>query len=212
MAPDDTENEPPGTQPKTGVNNPADQQINQKSSKKQSKKNLRFIGLYTAFFLVAFPAIAVYAYYYGQYDCLVRQFIYYACSGGLGGAIYSSFGLNTHLFKEDFDGEKFIWWYIFRPIASGIMGIFAIFFFAGGFMAVSGMTASALTDICAHPNSIMFYCAFAFLAGYACNKFIKKIDVIAEVIFVKSSVDEENNKSQKPGPELTPAPQPEKNR
>jgi hypothetical protein len=73
------------------------------------------IASYTIGFVFLLVVISVATYYSPKIDCFIKLVIYCACSGGLGGLVYSIFGYITHHGECDFNIAYF-WWYIFRPI------------------------------------------------------------------------------------------------
>lgn len=110
--------------------------------------------------------------------------IYIACSGGFGALAYSLFGFVDHLCrKNDFD-VRYKWWFIHRPFIGIIYGTFAFLFVAGGLMTLSGVDPGTANLYAA--KTVMFYCAVAFLAGYAEHSFSVQLKELAEAIFKKN--------------------------
>jgi hypothetical protein len=142
-----------------------------------------FIGLYLLLFTFFLLAVAIYTFFQHSWDCFFRQLIYYGCSGGLAGLVYSFFVMNDHLVKEDFKADSYFLWYISRPIVAAILGVVVFFFVAGGLMGLSSTSVEEFTSRCQTTKSVMFFCALAFLTGYSTDKFIKMVDAIADVIF-----------------------------
>ena len=124
-------------------------------------------------------------------DDLTKLILYVACSGGLGSLAISIFGYMDHLGKDDFDLNYF-WWYILRPIIGIIYGTFAFLFVAGGLMALSG-TSAPVSESLFTTKSVMFYCAFAFLAGYAEHSFSLQLKELAEAVFKKKDNNQQPN-------------------
>jgi hypothetical protein len=158
----------------------------------EERGRIRLISYYTAggvIFLVLFALIN--RFYLTALDDLTQIIIYVACSGGLGSLAFSIFGYIEHLGKDDFDLNYF-WWYILRPMIGIIYGTFAFFFVAGGLMALSG-TSAPVSESLFTTKSVMFYCAFAFLAGYAEHSFSLQLKELAEALFKKKENNQEPN-------------------
>ena len=108
--------------------------------------------------------------------------IYIACSGALGAIAFSIFGYIEHHGKKDFD-LSYLWWFIMRPYIGILYGTFAFLFVAGGLMTLSGFNIDF--NQLNSARTIMFYCALAFLAGYAEHSFSVQLKELAEAIFKK---------------------------
>lgn len=159
-------------------------------SKRRSLKDLEMrekwtIAAYTIFLALLFSAIPIYAHTFTQ-DCIIRQLIYVGCAGGLGGVIYNILGFTKYSDKGDFN-LRYKWWYFFRPITGVILGVFAFLFVAGGLMSLSGFPNDVFEETCLPVKGIMFYCALAFLAGLSTNAFVKKLNDLAETIFMNKA-------------------------
>jgi hypothetical protein len=152
--------------------------------------SIRRIGYYTIFCVVLLIALAVFnRLYLGPYDDLTQLIIYIACSGGLGSLAYSLFGYIGHLGKGDFNLD-FLSWYYVRPLIGVIYGTFAFLFVAGGLMTLSGVSTDASLYM---TKTVMFYCALAFLAGYAEHQFSLQLKELAEAVFKKTETTEETS-------------------
>jgi|GEM_PF-2963099 len=149
---------------------------------------IRCIGYYTVFCIVILIMVAVITrVYLAPLDDLMQIMIYIACSGGLGSLAYSMFGYIYHLGKDDFNVD-FAWWYIMRPFIGIIYGTFAFLFVAGGLMTLSGASTDANLFL---TKTVMFYCALAFLAGYAEHQFSLQLKELAEALFKKETTQQE---------------------
>jgi len=144
------------------------------------------IGIYLLFSIVILCLIPALAYYSQIKSEIVRTLIYVGASGGIGGTIYSIRGFYKNLGGSTFD-DKWNWWYIFRPIISTVIGVFAYFLIVGGLMSISDNADVNLT------KGIMFYCGVSFLAGYSFTKFAEGLDSISDVLFGKKSRNQEND-------------------
>lgn len=139
-------------------------------------KPVTIIGVYlllASALLVAFP---IWVYMNPFEKPLMNILVYIACSGGIGGTIYCIRGFYRNLGSNEFT-LNWTWWYIFRPIISAMIGIFAYFLIIGGLMSISNSP-----DV-NYAKSVMFYCAVAFIAGYSINKFFEKLDALSGTIF-----------------------------
>jgi hypothetical protein len=150
--------------------------------------SIRRIGYYTVFCVVFLIALAVFnRLYLTAVDDLTRLIIYIACSGGLGSLAFSMFGYVDHLGKDDFDLNFKLWYYV-RPFIGIIYGTFAFLFVAGGLMTLSGVSTDASLFL---TKTVMFYCALAFLAGYAEQSFSVQLKELAEAVFKKTETPQE---------------------
>ncbi len=150
--------------------------------------SIRRIGYYTVLCAVILIVFAVFnRLYLTTVDDLTRVLIYIGCSGGLGCLAFSMFGYIEHLSKDDFD-PNFTWWYVMRPFIGIIYGIFAFLFVAGGLMTLSGVSTDANLFL---TKTVMFYCALAFLAGYAEHSFSLQLKELAEALFKKEETTAE---------------------
>ena len=158
----------------------------------EERGRIRFIGYYTAVWIIGLIVFAVVTRrYQTMLDNLTTVIIYVACSGGLGSLAFSIFGYTDHLGKDDFD-LNFSWWYFLRPMIGIIYGTFAFFFVAGGLMALSG-TSAPVSESLFTTKSVMFYCALAVLAGYAERSFSLQLKELSEAVFKKKDNNQEPN-------------------
>lgn len=141
---------------------------------------INVIGLYLIFVLFLLIGLPIWVYICNPFERkLLSILVYITCSGGIGGTIYSIRGFYQNLGRESFK-MNWTWWYVFRPIISAIIGLFAYFMIVGGLMSISNSPEVN------YGKSVMFYCAVAFLAGFSFAKFIEKVDLISDTIFSKS--------------------------
>jgi len=151
--------------------------------------SIRRIGYYTIFCAVILITFSVFnRMYLTTVDDLTQLLIYIACSGGLGSLAYSMFGYIEHLGKDDFN-LNYTWWYIVRPFIGIVYGTFAFLFVAGGLMTLSGVSTDANLFL---TKTVMFYCALAFLAGYAEHSFSLQLKELAEALFKKEETTAES--------------------
>ena len=144
---------------------------------------VNIIGLYLLFAVFILVGLPIWVYVSDPFEKeLLNILVYIACSGGIGGTIYCIRGFYQNLGGNNFE-TNWTWWYIFRPIISAIIGIFAYFMIIGGLMSISNSP-----DV-NYSKSVMFYCAVSFLAGFSFDKFVEKIDLISDTLFSKKNED-----------------------
>ena len=144
---------------------------------------VNIIGLYLLFAVFILVGLPIWVYVCDPFEKeLLNILVYIACSGGIGGTIYCIRGFYQNLGGNNFE-TNWTWWYIFRPIISAIIGIFAYFMIIGGLMSISNSP-----DV-NYSKSVMFYCAVSFLAGFSFAKFVEKIDLISDTLFSKKNED-----------------------
>jgi membrane protease YdiL (CAAX protease family) len=155
---------------------------------------IRIIGFYTIVFIVVLVALVVGTYFYlTGLPNFIKLAIYVACSGGLGGLAFSIYGFTKHLSDGSFKPD-FVWWYILRPFIGILYGSFSFLLVAGGLMTLSGVSTEQISLSLYNTKTEMFYCALAFLAGFAERSFSLQLNELAEGIFKKFE------KNKKPGP------------
>lgn len=142
------------------------------------KTKVNILGIYLFILLSFLVSVATLTYIYEIGNTLIRSLIYVACSGGIGGAIYSIRGFYKNLVEGKFD-LIWTWWYIYRPFVSVVIGVFVYFLIVGGLLSVGSISEVN------YSKSIMFYSAISFLAGFSFTQFADKLDEIAETIFSK---------------------------
>lgn len=98
--------------------------------------------------------------------------LYCGLTGALGGITYCLRGiyLNACVFKR-WD-ELWLPWYFLRPIVSFICGIVSCLFLKAGLIILEAQQTES-------PSNLAFY-ALAFIAGLNVDKFIEKIEDIAQ--------------------------------
>jgi len=145
---------------------------------------INIIGVYLLLALFLLIGLPIWVYICDPFEQkLLNILVYISCSGGIGGTIYCIRGFYQNLGGKSFE-TNWTWWYVFRPIISAIIGIFAYFMIVGGLMSISNSP-----DV-NYSKSVMFYCAVSFLAGFSFTKFIEKIDLISDTIFSKKNEEE----------------------
>lgn len=144
---------------------------------------IHFIGIYLLLALLLLVGLPIWVYACDPFEPrLINILIYISCSGGIGGTIYCIRGFYKNLGGDSFEA-KWTWWYVFRPIISAIIGLFAYFMIVGGLMSISNSP-----DV-NYSKSVMFYCAVSFLAGFSFTKFMEKIDLISGTLFSNKDKD-----------------------
>lgn len=106
-------------------------------------------------------------------DNFIKLAIYCGLCGGVGGATYCLRGiyLNACVFKS-WD-ELWMPWYFIRPVVSIICGVISCLFLKSGLILLEAQQSVA-------PTNLAFY-ALAFIAGLNVDKFIEKVEDIAQV-------------------------------
>ncbi len=115
-------------------------------------------------------------------------------AGGFGGAVYCLRGvyLNACVQKQ-WDGDWWPWYYL-RPWVSLLCGGVSFVFLKAGLLLLEAATQ--------HPDATQLgYFALAFIAGLNVDKFIAKVEDIAQAAWgiEKSRVGRENSKEHKAG-------------
>jgi hypothetical protein len=141
-------------------------------------KNYVFIGIYLLVFLLILCAIPVAVFFSSIQNEIVRTLFYVGASGGIGGSLYSIRGFYQNLGGKTFE-TNWIWWYIFRPVISIVVGVFAYFLIVGGLLSISNNADVTFT------KGIMFYCAISFLAGFSFSRFADRLNNISDTVFTK---------------------------
>ncbi|MGD9130167.1 MAG: hypothetical protein PVH73_01170 [Candidatus Bathyarchaeota archaeon] len=136
------------------------------------------IGVYLLVFMISLIVTSIITYFSNVDTVLIRALVYIGSSGGLGGIVYCIRGFYKNIVSKEFD-TIWAWWYLFRPFISIVIGIFVYFLIVGGLLSLG---AASTID---YSRSIMFYCAVAFLAGFAFTQFADKLDELASTLFAK---------------------------
>jgi len=168
----------------------------------ENQKHIRNIVIWTIAFLAVSIGIAflnridLFGNLFGVSDSLTKLIIYCACAGALGGATFSVYEIVCHLGVGDFDMD-YDWWYILRPFIGLVYGTMILLLVAGGLMTLS-TTQAPLSDNLFTQNTMMFYIALAFLAGYAEEPVSLQLKSIAEAVFKEPPrTDSQNEKTKK---------------
>lgn len=106
-------------------------------------------------------------------ESFLKLLVYCGLCGGVGGVTYCLRGvyLNASVFKR-WD-EAWLPWYFIRPIVSFICGAVSCLFLRAGLIVLEAKQTQASTNLA-------FY-ALAFIAGLNVDKFVEKIEDIAQV-------------------------------
>ncbi len=140
---------------------------------------INLLGIYLTVILLIFVFIGIETYLSQPENRLIFSLIIIACSGGIGGTIYSIRGFYQNLGDGIFDFNKWIWWYIFRPVMSAIIGVFVYFLIVGGLLSIGNVSEIN------YSKGLMFYSAVSFLAGFSFTQFVNKLEDIASTLFAK---------------------------
>ena len=99
-------------------------------------KPVNIIGFYLLLVTGLLVALPIWVYNCPFEKQLMNILTYVACSGGIGGTIYCIGGFYRRLGNNQFT-MNWTWWYVFRPIISAVIGVFAYFMIIGGLMSIS---------------------------------------------------------------------------
>ncbi len=148
---------------------------------KKSKNNLKanILGVYLLLILIIFVSIGIRIYLNQPQNKLLLSLVIIACSGGIGGTLYSIRGFYQNLGQGIFNFDNWVWWYIFRPVMSSAIGVFVYFLIVGGLLSIGNISEVN------YSKGLMFYSAIAFLAGFSFTQFANKLEEIASTIFSK---------------------------
>jgi len=139
---------------------------------------INLLGIFLFVSLLILIIIPVLTYFSNIKDPVIGILIYIGSSGGIGGTIYCIRGFYQNLGEGTFK-FNWTWWYLFRPLMSVIVGIFVYFLIVGGLLSIG--SAPEVN----YSRGIMFYCAIAFLAGFAFTQFADKLEELASTLFSK---------------------------
>jgi len=139
---------------------------------------IKILGIYLLLILISFVLIAIMGYFYLPAKSLLSSLTIISCSGGIGGTIYSIRGFYQSLAEGIFNFDNWVWWYIFRPIISAIVGVFVSFFIIGGILNIGSFGLN-------YARGLMFFCGIAFLTGFSFTHFADKLEEFARAIFIK---------------------------
>lgn len=98
----------------------------------------------------------------------IEEYAYYALAGAIGGTLYA-----MRLFHEFYDrmSERWILWYLLRPIKCGGAAIMTIVLFQSGIMLLQTGT------------SIESKVGISFLVGFGYGKLMDKLKTLTEALF-----------------------------
>jgi hypothetical protein len=172
---------------------------------KENVKKIRFISIYTVICIAILTGIAIftqinYLSHLGTVnplDNLIKELIFVACAGGLGGLAFNIYVYVDHIGRvEDFRLE-YAYSYYLRPFLGTLYGVFVFFLFAGGLMTLSG-TSAPVADGLFTTKSVMFYIALSFLAGYGEEPVSIQLKALAEGIFKEPPKENKTTTQEKP--------------
>ena len=114
---------------------------------------------------------------------------YCGICGGIGGVTYCLRGVYLNACVWDRWTEKWLPWYFIRPIISFICGVVSYIFLKSGLIVLEAYQGE-------HSTNLAFY-ALAFIAGLNVDKFIEKLEDIAQVTWgiKKSRVGSKSDES-----------------
>jgi hypothetical protein len=103
----------------------------------------------------------------------IQLAVYCGICGGIGGVTYCLRGVYLNACVFDRWSEKWLPWYFIRPIVSFNCGVVSFIFLKSGLVVLEAQQSQ-------HPTNLAFY-ALAFIAGLNVDKFIEKLEDIAQV-------------------------------
>lgn len=103
----------------------------------------------------------------------IQLALYCGICGGIGGVTYCLRGVYLNACVFDRWTEKWLPWYFIRPLVSFICGVVSFIFLKSGLIVLEAQQSQ-------HPTNLAFY-ALAFIAGLNVDKFIEKLEDIAQV-------------------------------
>ncbi len=103
----------------------------------------------------------------------IQLAVYCGICGGIGGVTYCLRGIYLNACVFDRWSEKWLPWYFIRPLVSFICGVVSFIFLKSGLIVLEAQQSQ-------HPTNLAFY-ALAFIAGLNVDKFIEKLEDIAQV-------------------------------
>lgn len=93
----------------------------------------------------------------------------------LAGVLYCIRAVYTNYSARDTWEKRWELWYYLRPLASGIAGLVAFIFLKAGIAVLEASQTGA--------GGMYGYMAFSFVAGYNVDRFLKKIEDLAQSKF-----------------------------
>ena len=103
----------------------------------------------------------------------IQLAIFCGICGGIGGVTYCLRGVYLNACVYDRWSEKWLPWYLIRPLVSFTCGVVSFIFLKSGLIVLEAQQTQ-------HPTNLAFY-ALAFIAGLNVDKFIEKLEDIAQV-------------------------------
>lgn len=153
---------------------------------------MRFVLFYLIFFLV-FLSYLLIEFLSGKLPDWMNNFqIPFLCglSGGFGGILYCLRGIYLNYSVKNIWDSKWIPWYVIRPIVSIITGGVSFLFLKAGLLVLEAKAENGSTNL-------GFY-ALAFVAGLNVDKFISKIEDLAQATWgIEKSRSNSKNNSEK---------------
>ncbi|TDF93838.1 hypothetical protein [Paenibacillus piri] len=99
---------------------------------------------------------------------LLKDYIYYGAAGAIGGTLYA-----MRLFHQFYDSltERWVLWYLLRPINCAGAAVMTIILFESGVMLLQT------------GNSVLAKIGIAFLVGFGYGKVMDKLKSVTETLF-----------------------------
>ncbi|MBE1446904.1 hypothetical protein [Paenibacillus sp. OAS669] len=114
---------------------------------------------------------------------LVEEYVYYALAGAIGGSLYA-----LRLFHEFYNqiSERWLFWYLLRPIKCAGAAVMTIILFQSGILLLQT------------GDSMLAKIGIAFLVGFGYGKVMEKLKALAETLFNGKSNSSSSQGNQNP--------------
>ena len=136
---------------------------------------MKLVFVYLLFALIGYSAIGILL-IMGKFaapNAGLQLALYCGLAGGIGGVTYCLRGIYLNACVLNRWSEAWLPWYFIRPIVSFICGVVSYLFLKAGLIVLEAQQSVTSTNL-------GFY-ALAFIAGLNVDKFIEKIEDIAQV-------------------------------
>ncbi|UQZ85185.1 hypothetical protein SK3146_04468 [Paenibacillus konkukensis] len=138
-----------------------------------------------SFWMMAALQSGLFGHLFGVDWSVVHEYAYYALAGGIGGTLYA-----LRLFHEYYDqlSERWLFWYLLRPIKCAGAAVMTIILFQSGILLLQT------------GDSVLAKIGIAFLVGFGYGKVMDKLKSLAETLFNgKSGGSSDTKGPQAPG-------------
>ena len=102
-------------------------------------------------------------------------------AGGLGSVVYCTRAFYHYYMEGQFDFDRFIWWYVFRPITGCVLAL-ALFALMQSQIVI--LTSNEITD---DFQSLATIFAISFLAGFSTEQVVERLRKASKALFGEES-------------------------